>query len=420
MEHITLNNIEHRGTCVSFRFSTQGKETSRLFVSNELWIDYGTDMSQVPESILTIPFVAVMLPIVWVTDAVLWIRDLDLTFYESCFNLRRAYSELYSKYPLKGRIVPCKLTENSLKPSEEAWLLFSGGLDAHTSYIRHQFHISHLVNIQGWFRHLGEHSKAAEADRRDISLFAKRNGKQFDYITSNFAILVPPANYRKYAKAIGDSLWHGFQHSMAFISFTIPLCYKQGCSQIIIASSFTIGDERVCASYPTTDVEFRFASAGKTIHDGFELSRQDKIRVIVDYQKIINAPYPIRVCSFNDTNCCHCEKCFRTIMGLAAENTNIADFGFNINKPLLQYYTEYFGNKDNMAQFGVRNEALSHWPHIRQRMIENYEHITRNKDLVDWFLGFDFIKAKHSAVRYYYAHHFFNILMRKIKNHVRC
>ena len=220
-------------------------------------------MSQVPVSILTIPFVAFMLPIVWVTNAVLWVRDLDLTFYESCFNLRRAYSELYSKYPLRGRIVPCKLTTNCVESSEEAYMLFSGGLDAHTSYIRHRSHISHLVNIQGWFHHLEEHSAAAEADRRDIRLFAQQNGKQFDYVTSNFATLVSLASYRKYAKAIGDSLWHGFQHSMAFISFTIPLCYKQRCSQILIASSFTIGDERVCASYPTTDVEFRFASAGK-------------------------------------------------------------------------------------------------------------------------------------------------------------
>lgn len=55
---------------------------------------------------------------------------------------------------------------------------------------------------------------------------------------------------------MGDSLWHGFQHSMAFISITIPLVYKKNGGQIIIASSFTVGDERVCASYPTTKKQY--------------------------------------------------------------------------------------------------------------------------------------------------------------------
>lgn len=416
MEHIRLASVELDGTRVVYHFDTHGENVERLFTSRELWIDYGTDISQVPLSILTVPFVSVMLPAVWLIDAVLWISDLDRTFYESCFSLRRAYADLYRKCSLQGRIVCSRLTDNVIDWNKDAVLLFSGGLDAHTSYIRNQREVRCLVNIQGWFVNPGECSESAAADKNDCSLFAERHDKLFDYIESNFATLISNKHLHKFIKNTGDSLWHGFQHSMAFISISIPICYLHGYNRIIIASSFTVGDERVCASYPTTDVEFRFAGCGHTIHDGFELSRQDKIKLLVRHQQVTGKPYPIRVCSFNDRNCCYCEKCFRTIMGLVAENADITDFGFKVDKPLLEYYQKYFGNFNNMALFGVHNESISHWPHIKKRMIENYAQITRNRDLVDWFLNFDFRKAKRKALWGYYTANFFSIIRRKIRN----
>ena len=65
---------------------------------------------------------------------------------------------------------------------------------------------------------------------------------------------------------------------------------------------------------PTVDNEIRFAS-GKVFHDGYELNRQDKVKVVVDHYSEIKELVNIRVCFKNDENCCKCEKCLRTITG---------------------------------------------------------------------------------------------------------
>jgi len=410
---IILKKITLNKTIISYEFETCGN-ISKLLKKQELWIDYGSPINNIPESILTIPFISIMLPLIWVSNATLWITKIDRTFYDATFKLRRAYSDLYPNFSLKGKIIPSYIIDNYLPIKNDGFMLFSGGLDAHTSYIRNIDIIKQLINIQGWYKSRNEINKVAENDFSKISIFAKKNNLEFYGIKSNFATLVSLKYYKKYAKKMGDSLWHGFQHSMAFISITIPLVYKKNGGQIIIASSFTVGDERVCASYPTTDNEFRFAKHGKVKHDGFELSRQDKIRLIVNHQKNIKTSYPIQVCSFNNGNCCKCEKCFRTILGLIAEGANIEDFGFKIDKLLLEYYQNYF--KKNIAFFGVANESQTHWPYIIKRMHENYYKLTKYHDFINWFLNYNFKKEKRKAILKYYVFNFFSIIKRKIYN----
>ena len=62
---------------------------------------------------------------------------------------------------------------------------------------------------------------------------------------------------------------------------------------------------------------------------------------------------------------------------------------------------------------GFKNESISHWPHIIKRMKENYD-LIKDKEFVDWFLSFDFAKAKRKGLWHYYRHNFFSILKRKL------
>lgn len=411
MGNIILKDIKVDNNVVSYKFEVSA-ELSKYFNSDTLWIEFDENLCDCPKSILTIPFVSIMLPIMWVTDSVLWVDDLDYTFYHATFFIQNAYQNLYRNHELKGRLVPSNLTRNEMKASDDSFILFSGGVDAHTTYIRNRNEISRLVNIQGFYSNPQEPNKVAETDKKDISNFAKAENLNASFIKSNFAVLISEKSYKPYAKIIGDSLWHGFQHSMAFISFTIPLAFKHHCSKILIASSFTVGDGRVCASYPTTDNEFCFATNGHAIHDGFELTRQEKIKVITDHQRAIARPYPIRVCSFNDHNCCECEKCFRTILGIVAEGADIKDFGFYYpEESLTKHWINVLNRKAGLM--GFHNEAITHWPHIIKRMKENYQ-IIEDKEFVDWFLTFDFAKSKRKGMLKYYRKNFFSILKRKL------
>lgn len=412
MENIILRNIHFENNIVYYDFEVS-LGLSKYFNSSTLWIEYDEILKDCPKSILTIPFVSIMLPIMWVTDSVLWVDEIDLTFYRSTFFIQQAYQNLYRKHTLRGRIVPSKIIKNEIINSKNAFVLFSGGVDAHTTYIRNINIASNLVNIQGFYHNFQEYNIVAETDKRDIASFAKDEGIQANFIKSNFAVLVNERSYKPYARKIGDSLWHGFQHSMAFIAISIPLAYQNKCSNILIASSFSVGDSRVCASYPTTDNEFCFAVNGHAIHDGFELSRQEKVRIITKHQNKLGRPYPIRVCSFNDHNCCECEKCFRTILGIVAEGGNIKDFGFDYDEASLKLHWINVLNR-KAGLMGFNNEAISHWPHIIKRMKENYR-LIEDKEFVDWFLTFDFKKAKKIGLLKYYRKNFFSIIKRKIR-----
>lgn len=411
-DNLILEDIIVSENLVKYKFSYT-KGISDFFTTDEMFIEYDQNVSELPKSILAIPFVGSFVALTWLTDTVFWVKELDDTFYQTLKQLKTAYQELYPHYKFGGRFVSAKIETNDYNNSvDKNLLLFSGGVDAMTSYIRNKSKDLLLCNIQGWYNSVSATDPVAEKEFKDVSDFGAKNHNNVALVKSNFATIVNEQTFNiKVGRKVGDSWWHGFSHSMSFISISIPIAYKNRCSNILIASSFTIGDSRVCASYATTDSEFKFCTHGRTIHDGFELSRQDKIKVIVDSQRENKQPFPLKVCSFHEDNCCQCEKCFRTIAGIIAEGGNPRDFGFDINGNIKDHFVGFFAN--NLHFFGVRNESITHWPHIMRRMRANMDNILY-RDFADWFLTYDFAKARNVALRKYYSHNFFKILKRKI------
>lgn len=415
MDDIILKKTLVKGGKVEFNYELRGK-LNKYFTTNHMYVEYDKSMEDVPKSLLNISFVASILPLIWLTDTTMWVNEIDRTFYDCIYRLKNAYQELYPDYPLKGRFIAANPINNDYKSKRECLLLFSGGIDAHVSYLRNKHHNPILCNIQGWYEDSDKTKiAAANADYRDISAFAKQENVDFEFVKSNFATIVNNSEFRKNIEPkLGDSWWHGFQHSMSFISIAMPLAYIYGVKNIYIASSFAIGNPGKCASYATTDIEFKFAENGGCVHDAFDMSRQEKVRYLVDYQKKSGQPYPVRVCSFNDKNCCECEKCFRTILEIVAENGNIQNFGFEINRPLKEHWVNVFERK--IYGFGVEGERKKHWPDSIKRIKENYEKI-EDKEFIDWFLSYDFIGERKKALRKYYKDNFWSIVCRKIKEH---
>ena len=410
LQLLAINTDRNR---IDYRYRAS-EEISGYFRESSMFIEYTSFVESVPKSLLAIPFVANVLPVIWMTDSILWIEEIDRTFYECLLRLKSAFQDLYPNVKLGGRVVAAKLIENTYSPTREALLLFSGGIDAHVSYLRLREEKPLLLNIQGWFKSITDENQAhvAEADKNDIQGFAKREGVEFEFVKSNFAVFINAALFdSKFRKKLGDSLWHGFQHAMNFITISMPIAYLRGIHSIYIASSFSLGHVGQCASYPTTDNEYKFAQNGRCVHDAFELSRQDKVHYLVEYQKKSQKSYPVRVCSFNLTNCCECDKCFRSILEIVAENGDIHDFGFNIQGSLKDYFEDLMDRK--IIQFGIEGESRKHWPDTIARMKQNYN-ILEQKEFVDWFLQYDFVKKRRIALRNYYRKNFFSILKRKI------
>lgn len=411
MPNIILDSIVVNRHLVFYNISFS-PELKAFFNTTQMFLEFPEDVSSVPKSILSIPFVATVLGVAWLENANLYVDELDSSYYYSLRELREAFRDMYYNATLRGRVVPCKIVENSLAKSDGELLLFGGGVDAHCTYLRHRDTITRIVNIQGWFRSIDNTDIAAEADKAHCQSFADTMGVKFDYVRSNFARVVCSQTFnKKYQKVLSDSWWHGIQHSMAFISIAIPIAYMHGISRELIASSCTKGRIKPCASFITTDSSFRYASSGMVFHDAFELSRQQKIGVIVDFQKKTQRPYPLKVCSFNDRNCCVCEKCFRTITEIVAEGGRLQDFGFAINVPLKEFFSEVM--KRNLGLWGIRFEREIYWKDTMQRIKENYSNVIE-KEFADWFLAFDFDRAHHISRLFYYKNNFISILKRKL------
>ena len=411
MESIKLDRIKVNNNRVEYFFTPSSKLQKYFKSNNHMFIEYDTCIDDIPKSILAIPFISLMLPIIWSTDSILWIEEVDRTFYDSIFNIKNAYQEMYPHFKLKGTVVPAKTIYNTYNIEREAIQLFSGGMDANCTFIRIKDKNPILVNIYGWFEDYISKNNVFEKDKEDISLFAKANNVESNFVASNFSTFISNNFDKEFKRKIGRTLWFGFQHAMAFISIAIPLAYKYKVKNIYIASSNTLGYRTACASDPTTDIQFRYSNVGGTIHDGFELNRQDKTKIIVDYQKLIKNTYPLRVCSFNDRNCCECEKCFRTILGLVAEGSDLEDFDLYIEKDLKSHFKDIMDKKIHLL--GLEKESEIYWDDIKYRMNENIDNI-KEKEFVDWFLNYDFLGERKKAILKYRVKNFGPILKRKI------
>lgn len=414
-ESVTLKDIIIDKNSVKYLFDvTNGLKS--YFNKNHLFIVYNEsiNLENVPKSILTIPFVASLIPLMWLTDSIMWVHEIDKTFYRSLTRIKQAYQEMYDHYPLKGNFIPAIIEDNFMDCNQKSLVLFSGGIDACTTYLRHKDENPLLFNIQGWYdKNTIENNRVAEKEIEFITDFSIGQNSDFMYAKSNFATIINTSVFhKKIEKKLQYTWWYGFQHSMSFISIAIPLCYKLSINKIYIASSYTLGDSARCASYITTDSEFEFANYGMVIHDGFELSRQDKVKIIVKYQKEINKIFPLKVCSFTEENCNVCEKCIRSMLAIIAENGNISYFGFKIEGDLLQHLKSIF--EDRIIYFDVEGEYYKFWPYIKKRMKENYESITE-KELVDWFLTEDLVGKRKQKLFEYRTKNFVSLVMKRLK-----
>lgn len=410
--NIILNKIEIDGDLIRYRF-TVSDELQIYFNSNELFIDYDESLSSVPLSVLTIPFAAIFSIFSWLFDVSLWVDEIDETYFYSLKQLKVAYQEAHYTYPFKGRFIPSKIVVNELPMGQHGLLLFGGGVDCHSSFLRNKEIIREIVNINGWIKEKNESNKVDDSDKEMTLDFARLMGVDAKHIRSNFASLLNLREIdRVLLKKVKTGYWYGFLHAMAFIGIAIPLAYMRNYSFVYIASSNSKGQNNVCSSDVTTDSLHKYCTNGLTIHDGYELNRQEKIQLIVDYKRKIGHPYYLHVCSFNDHNCCQCEKCFRTVTSLIAENEDPRDYGFLIEGSMTDYWKTIMARR--LGLWGISMEQRIYWPYTKERMREKYEQI-EDKEFVDWFLSFDFISEQKKARLRYYRENFWAIVKRKLR-----
>ena len=387
MNEFILNKIEKRNNRVLYDYTVLGEWKKYFKLDEEFFIEYGDlNIEEIPNGILVIPLLVNVLPISWVLDGRIEIGEIDKEFYDCIKKVKRGYVDMYSHIVFKGEILAETVIDNSYVASGGTAAFFSGGVDAYNTLISHVEEKPALVTLwgsdvtledcEGWER-VRQHAEFVGKEFSCKNFFIKSSFRKFLNEGALTDLVTPKA---------GDGWWHGFQHGIGLIGHIAPYAFKYKLSTIYIASSFTVKDKGkvTCASDPTIDNHVKMASC-RTVHDGYEFSRQDKVHNICKYKREYQKKILLRVCwqSSGGSNCCHCEKCYRTICAIIAEGENPREMGFEYDDRI---YSRM--KKDIKYKFIFDDVMRTYWYEIQQCLKNRNEQY----DNLLWLNKFDFKK----------------------------
>ena len=386
-EIIELFGINKSLNKIQFDF-TVSKGLSKYFTNREFIIEYPENIEAVPDSIAAIPFVCNVIPITWLTNSKLIIPELDKSFYDCLSEVKKGYKAMYPESEFTGQLEVTRILDCNKKSNQnKAAMFYSGGLDSMDTLFRHLDEKPTLIsiwgsdikfdNVEGWnLVHTAIEEAAEHFDLEDRVI--RSTFREFD----NERQLS-----RDFSQQLQDNWWHGVKHGLALLGHVAPYAYLHELNTMYIASSNCKDDTNIrCASNPLIDNYVRYANC-KVIHDGFEYSRQDKVRNILQFSERNQDFLPLHVCwkSQSGQNCCHCEKCYRTIVGILAEGGDPSKFGFYDYKKYLDEMIPVL-KKENVGLLSRQ------WIRIQKRVIENKRELKKSSDWnhIKWMINTDF------------------------------
>lgn len=388
---------------VSFDVSKELKKYFRLQSMDVTYMEAGKciDLTKIPESLLIIPWICNVLPITWLTNATINVPAIDEDFYNSIADFKQGYKEMYPQCTFSGQVIAKKVEKNIVSDKKrvgKSGVFFSGGVDAYYTLIRHHTEKPCLMTIWGADISYNDNS-GWQVLNEQIEQIASMLQLSSLSIHSNFRDMVNESVLTEtFMPLIHDNWWHGMQHGIGLIGHSAPINYLKGITRQYIAASFWPGAKLTCASWPTIDNCVRFFDC-KVVHDGF-VSRQEKIKFIVKSHRQNGFPIYLHVCWENKSgkNCCQCEKCCRTIMGLLAEGENPRDYGFEVDNKVLRNCV-----KRCCKYFDYDFVSVLYWRQIQERVKKNLV-VINEKDTaqyLNWLYTFDFEHANQRFCRWW-------------------
>jgi len=257
-----------------------------------------------------------------------------------------------------------------------------------TSYLVHRNRRPRLIMVRGADIPI-DREKFWTKVRSTYERFAEQQNVEIDFLKTNMRKLINERllNAEFQRKIQGFSWWGGFHHGIALVGLCAPLTVES-IGTLLIAASHTKEFKRPWGSHPLIDNKISWADV-KVIHDGYELSRQTKIRCILKgYMRNMKRPLPLRVCfsQFRHLNCGKCEKCSRAIVGLVLEGIDPNECGFNLT-------SDFFGflkQKLFEGEFFSSEDEVFMWKDIQRHIpVVVCHNLHNSKQFFRWFKDFD-------------------------------
>jgi hypothetical protein len=341
---------------------------SKRFLREPYFAEYSIGLDRIPDDIATIPFLTTMLPIAWRFGCEVELLTADAAFIDSMQLARERLRAMYPNYEWTGESEVGSRTHTP-RPTgpNKVGILFSGGVDSTFSALRAAEAGADPVLITIWGNDVKLHDVRGWADVSSHSTqLAEAIGGEACTVRSNFRSCL---RYDVLDASIpAQRSWWGFvQHGLAVAGLAAPIVHARGAERLLVAATHTAGFDAPWGSGPELEGRLEWSSAAVE-HDGFELTRQEKLQGILGWAGRRTIPQHLRVCYSKSSNagknCARCEKCLRTITGLVLEGVAPQEWGFEVDPCEASRRTRQGFER---RRFRIGDDELFMWQDLRRR-----------------------------------------------------
>ncbi|MFA0284340.1 hypothetical protein AB4504_21955 [Vibrio sp. 10N.222.55.F12] len=339
-----------------------------ILSQDPFFVEYNVDISNVESSILCIPFVANLMPIAWNRGINVYCDKLDLNFFNALKVIQHELNSLYPGEFDKGKLICNELIDNSLKmyDGKKSIVFYSGGVDSYAALIKNIKSNFNCFSVWGADIEISEekrwndfvkHAESDEVVKNVDKIYCKSNLKDF-------------YNRAELNKFRYGSWWGRVQHGLGLIALSSPVSMTETYTEVIFGATHTENIKIPWGSTKVMDESIKWAQI-EVNHEGYELERVDKVKLITNYIKQESLDFNIRVCYseiYDKFNCGTCEKCIRTAFNFAMLGINPNDISIPVQKgfikTMLKYSRENFSyTKGNIYNWQRLTELANNTPY---------------------------------------------------------
>ena len=345
----------HLSRCGSIKITKKSNEKNLIvfdvshpnglknILKRRVFVKYDRDVTRVDDSILNIPAVAGIITVAWAFGIDVCIDTLDRSYLKSLEKIKQVMRHWHPYFPMTTQIHVNKVITNNFS-NNGFGLLFTGGVDSTTSYIKYRRKKPTLFHVFEEDTHRSLNNKEATKLQKHLARFAKQERAQIHFLATN----IPPGKKQQAAlyKRYGFQWWEYLCHGIILTSLCAPLAFIENEGFLILASTRTphteFQDVFGFGDHPLIMNNLSWANV-KVLLDGYEMSRQDKIQALRIFTQRTGCNPCIRVCNHPVvSNCSRCEKCIHTIMGLLVEGVDPRKVGFsNVDEEFFNHAKKY-------------------------------------------------------------------------------
>jgi len=313
-------------------------ELTAKYLRRDFFVAFESDaiLEGQDEAIITIPFLLNVIPIVWFSGETYRIESLDAELAVSLERVRGGMRRLFPDHEWNGELQPDRIVTLPIPPDAGATgVLFSGGVDSTYTSLRHKENQQLLITVLGHLALSAWGDKSAyEAAVEYTRMFAAQHGQTCAFIDSNLYGFIDYTKLR--APQLNIAIWHGsVQHGLGLAGLCAPLLHHHGVRRLLVASCESDYLGIPWATSPEILDRLRWSGVGVN-SDGVGAARQQKLHFIHSVSSTAAKRNPsLNVCLSSVAgykNCCRCEKCLRTIVGLISEGARPRDYSFEVEQ----------------------------------------------------------------------------------------